>query len=236
MRAFLFGTVAAAAIALPLTADAGFVETFEGLTTNDVGGPFNIFVGTLGGSVSAGGNDSIGVFDTDQTPGTPPDGDLLSGTGNAIVIDNDGSRPPNDKISGGTFNFSGFNEDFFLKELTIIDLEGGAPGGERVDIRGGLNGTGTLLATITNPVPEGSPNVFNPAATQIAAYTPGLNILTGDPGLNLGTEFSIVTNGTVALDNISAVPLPGALVLFGAGAAVVGLVARRRQTADAIAT
>lgn len=162
----------------------------------------------------------VGVFDTDASPPTEDD-DLLVGSGNAIVINEIPNPPPDDDANGGTLNFSGFSRSFTLLSFDIIDLEEG----ESVNVWSGLNGSGDNLGSFAGSIDGADPNTT--VAVTFADLVPDATGL---------TEFSLVIDGTVAIDNVSYVPLPAAAWMFIAGlAGVAGVVRHQRRRPDATA-
>jgi hypothetical protein len=207
-RFTLAGLVAAAGLTFGITtASASVVLTFEGLGDQTAIG--NYYNGGAGGNLGISfGPDSLAIISAaDGGTGNftnSPSGDtiafFLSGPGDVM-----------DVAAGFTTGFS-----FFYA---------GAFDGS-VDVYSGLDGTGTLLASLTLPATPNPYTVWVPVGVSFA-----------------GTAESVVFGGSanyIGFDNITlgastpgGVPEPLTLSLFGAGLAGLGALRRRRKAVKA---
>jgi hypothetical protein len=131
---------------------------------------------------------------------------------------------------------SGFNNvelDYSLLNNSY-SFEGASPTSETVELFSGLNGTGTLLGSIT----------LEPNATTVACKTRGDEFCTWSSAILKTTPGQLAESiffgpaGTgpligIEFDSVrlSQTPLPAALPLFGSGLALIGLFGRRRRNA-----
>mgnify|MGYP006272501171 FL=1 len=242
MLRILLATAAAVGLAVPHAAEAAFfVEDFGTFTpTTDLSPqPVAILGGRGEVSRGDGNNQPLGIFDTTGTSG--PDGDLRPGSsstfGNALILDQDGSGLPDDDQDGGIFNFEFFGSGLGLHEMTFLDIEIN----ETIrfyDGFGGDDGSNTLLASIAGTASPTQSTSFDPNAVVTIDFSAG----TADNATVVGTfdtavfanlttwSIDLTEGGTsTAIAEISAVPLPGAVVLFASGAALVGYVSRRSR-------
>ena len=210
-----------------LTTDfSGFANgaDVEGTTFNM--GSFAEFVAT-----STGDNQGLRIFDT--TPGGPndggPDTDLIvPGFGNALILQDNTGMVPNDSDEGGVITFSFLN----AVELVSIDL---------IDYNGGSASTFTLEDTSGNvrifeipndwtgepgPGVDGFGTLFFDMNNQAGFM--GVATFTDMGAFDLSNVTAIVFDigGSSALDNLVAVPAPGAGILLLGGFAAAG---RRRR-------
>jgi PEP-CTERM motif len=216
--AAIFAALMVAAIPIQATTT---VLTFEGLQNLEP--VLNYYNGGLGGDGSGPGpnygitfgSDSLAVISVldggsgnfSGAPSMPTVLFFLSGPGDVM-----------DDAAGFTTGFS-----FYYSAISM-------PGS--VDVYSGLDGTGSLLASLTLPVtPEGG----SPVCTPGYAYCPWVPI-----GVSFGgTAESAVFSGSadyIAFDNItlgssspSITPEPGTLLLFSSGLLAVGAFLRRRK-------
>ncbi len=200
-------------------------DNVEGVTFN--AGSFAEFIGT-----STGDNDGLYIFDT--SPGGPndggPDDDLIvPGFGNALILQDSDSAPPNDANEGGVITFA-FTNAVGLTSIDLIDFNGSSASTFTLtdtegDIRefsipndwtgepgvNGADGFGTLLFDTNNQVGfDGN----------IASFTD-----TGMFDLSSVVSIEFDLGGSAALDNLVIVPAPGAAALLLAG---FGAARRRR--------
>ena len=132
---------------------------------------------------------------------------------------------------------SGFNDVSFDYSLlnNSYSYEGASPTPETIELFSGLNGTGTLLGSITLE-PNGTTVACKTRGDEFCTWseagfkttvhgTMAESILFGPSGTGplIGIEFYDV--------RLSQTPLPAALPLFGGGLAVLGLFSRRRNAA-----
>ena len=242
MRRTLLATAAAVGLALPHTAEAAFfVEDFGTFTpTSDLGQPASILGGL--GQVSRGDTGSLGIYDTTSAGADLDLGPDLSATPlnfrNALILDDDGSGVPDDDASGGIFNFEFFGSGLGLHTMTFLDIE------DNETIRfydgfGGDDGSNTLLASIEGTAFPTQSTSFDPNAVVTIDFSMGTatnaDVVPGSfdtaAFANLTTwSIDLEKGGTsTAIAEFSAVPLPGAVVLFASGAALVGYVSRRSR-------
>ena len=242
MRNFLLGSVAVAAMALPLTAQAGFISEDFSSQSGVAQFSFPVFgTGTVTRGTDGNKGSGLSIFDSTATSG--PDGDLRPSTagltstfGNLLVLQEQNTPLADDDAQGGILNFI-LPSALSLHSMTFLDIEGG----ESIVFRDGADATGSVLGTVNGSAGETSNTFQSAAVVTIDFITGSISNASGtiDTAAFSGlTEFSIDLRNTpsTGISEISAVPLPGALVLFGAGAAVVGLVARRRRQPEAAAT
>ena len=234
MRRTLLATAAAVGLALPHTAEAAFVENFDSFTpttafnTTSSPGSDEIFGGL--GSVTRDGSGTLGIFNTDNVSNTAAaDGDLDADVGNVLILQKAGDTTPDDDENGGTFRFSFSNLD--LTSMTFLDIEPN----EAVEFFVDGTKVGAFAGGGTS-----SGNTFQPDSVVTVDFTDGTLATTGSSSvtttfaladfIGLGDLDVVLTPGTsAAISEITAVPLPGAVVLFASGAALIGYVSRRSR-------
>ena len=210
-----------------LSAQAQTVLTFEGLQDQEQ--VLNFYNGGLGGNGSGPGTNYGITFGADSLA-------LISGA------------------NGGTGNFSGSPSMptvlFFLSGPgDVMDVSGGfttgfsffysavnSPGS--VDVYSGLDGTGTLLASLSLPTTPSEPGTTGcPYGTFCPWFPIGVTFS--------GTAESVVFSGSanqIAFDDVTlgsptpgVTPEPGTMLLFSAGLLALGRALRRRKDAATVA-
>ncbi len=228
MKTKLLSSIAAGVIALAVAgaARAAVINlTFEGL--GDEEPILNFYNGGLGGNGSGPG---------------PSDGIVFSPNSLAIIED----------IDGGTGNFQGepspHTVAFFLSGAAdTMDVPTGFTTGFSffysainspgvINVWSGLDGTGSLLATLNLPVTPSGP--FGPPPCTIGSpqvFCPFEPIGVSFSGTAMSVDFGGTAN-QIAFDNITlgsstpvGTPEPATLALLGTGLAALGWARRRRR-------
>ncbi|HTB15106.1 MAG TPA: PEP-CTERM sorting domain-containing protein [Bryobacteraceae bacterium] len=204
-----------ATIVMPIMQAGVVTLTFEGLKDEEA--VDNYYNGGLGGSGSGPG---------------PSDGIVFSSNSLAIIEDADGgtgnfSNPPSgDTVlfflsgAGDTMNVAaGFTTGFSFFYSDQVGFTGS------VDVWSGLNGTGTLLASLSLPSTPNPYTVFVPIGVTFAGTA---------ESVNFGGSANFIAFDNITLGSSTAggsVPEPTSIILFGTIMALVAVPLRKKLSA-----
>lgn len=246
LAAILVGAVSEMAQAgvVPGTITIDFSVEDDGLTPLLNGQIIDTEFGNLFTLSSTGPNAGLGIFDTTSGVNSA-DPDLWVDTGNALILqsnngdddDNDGSFffTPNDDAGGGTIFFD-FLTLVHLTSIDLIDINGNNQAATLVlTDHNGLTRTYDVPSEWTGDVSQGDPGIGTLDLTTLGDQGGFLSIATAteDSGFDpfSVTQLAVTFQGSGALDNLTLVPAPSALIVLMSGLAL-GTRRRARRRAD----